>query len=244
MSSDIFKQEIGIIDNAGYHNSIFRGQYLGTSVTAEQQAAISEGTFKDLFIGDYWTIDSINWRIAAFDYYYNKGDTATTTHHILLVPDSSLGSARHQTTNVATGGYKASLIWTDWFDGATDTGNAKFNSAFGAAHRLSHREIISNTINNGSASGWEWIDVPCGNLMNENMVYGTSVWSDGKYNVGVNNTQLPLFALAPNLISIRTFWWLSSVHSATGFCTVANRGTAGYADASFSYAVRPYFVYK
>lgn len=33
-------------DNAGYHNSVFRGKYLGTSVTAEQHAQIAAGTFK------------------------------------------------------------------------------------------------------------------------------------------------------------------------------------------------------
>ena len=40
-------------DNAGYHNSVFRGKYLGTSVTAEQHAQIAAGTFKGLYIGDY-----------------------------------------------------------------------------------------------------------------------------------------------------------------------------------------------
>ena len=38
--------------NAGFHNSVYRGKYLGSSVTAEQYAQISAGTFDDLFIGD------------------------------------------------------------------------------------------------------------------------------------------------------------------------------------------------
>ena len=36
--------------NAGAHNAIYRGKYLGTSVTAAQYAAIAAGTFDDLYI--------------------------------------------------------------------------------------------------------------------------------------------------------------------------------------------------
>lgn len=45
-----------ITNNAVAHNSIYRGKYLGSSVTAEQYLAISTGAFTDLYIGDYWTI--------------------------------------------------------------------------------------------------------------------------------------------------------------------------------------------
>ena len=70
-----------LIYNGGAHNAIYRGKYLGTSVTTTQYAAISSGTFDDLYIGDYWTIGGVNYRIAAFDYYWNCGDNATPPHH-------------------------------------------------------------------------------------------------------------------------------------------------------------------
>ena len=92
MAQGTLKQELNFY-NAGFHNSIFRGQNLGTSVTTQQQNEISAGTFDNLFIGDYWRINNINWRIAAFDYFLHKGNAECTTHHILLVPDSSLGTA-------------------------------------------------------------------------------------------------------------------------------------------------------
>ncbi len=38
------------------HNSIYRGKNLGSSVTAEQSAATSNGTFTDIYPGDYWLI--------------------------------------------------------------------------------------------------------------------------------------------------------------------------------------------
>ena len=76
--------------NDGAHNAIYRGKYLGESATEAQYAAISAGTFDDLYIGDYWTIGGVNYRIAAFDYYLNSGDTACTAHHVVLVPDTCL----------------------------------------------------------------------------------------------------------------------------------------------------------
>lgn len=38
---------------AGLHNALYRGKYLGDSLTAAQSAAIRAGTFEDLYIGDY-----------------------------------------------------------------------------------------------------------------------------------------------------------------------------------------------
>ena len=54
-----------LTQNAGFHNSIFRGKNLGTSITSEQWSAISSGTFDDLFIGDYWVINGMR-----FDFQY------------------------------------------------------------------------------------------------------------------------------------------------------------------------------
>ena len=53
--------------NDGAHNAVYRGKFLGNTVTAAQYAAIKAGTFDDLYIGDYWTIGGVNYRIAAFD---------------------------------------------------------------------------------------------------------------------------------------------------------------------------------
>ena len=76
--------------NAGFHNSIYRGKSLGTSVSDAQWASIQAGTFDDMFIGDYWTINNVRWVIAHFDYYYNIGDTNFGTHHVCVVPYTNL----------------------------------------------------------------------------------------------------------------------------------------------------------
>lgn len=55
------------------HRNIFRGKNLGTVVTDAQKKAIQDGTFDDLFIGDYWTINGTVYRIADMDYFLRCG---------------------------------------------------------------------------------------------------------------------------------------------------------------------------
>ena len=229
-------------DNAGAHNSIYRGKNLGTTVTEEQWEAISSGTFIDLYIGDYWVIGGVNWRIAAFDYYLNCGDTSFTKHHAVIVPDTCLYNAQMNTTNVTTGAYKGSAMYTANLTQAKST----INSAFGSSHVLSHRIYLSNATSNGRASAGEWTDSTV-DLMCEHMVYGSGIFSpvsDGSSvpnNYRVEKGQLPLFALEPSRICNRTTWWLRDVITAAYFADVGNRGDALYGLASNSLGVRPAF---
>ena len=229
-------------DNAGAHNSIYRGKNLGTTVTEEQWEAISSGTFTDLYIGDYWVIGGVNWRIAAFDYYLNCGDTSFTKHHAVIVPDTCLYSAQMNTTNVTTGAYKGSAMYTANLTQAKST----INSAFGSSHVLSHRIYLSNATSNGRASAGEWTDSTV-DLMCEHMVYGSGIFSpvsDGSNvpnNYRVEKGQLPLFALEPSRICNRDTWWLRDVITAALFANVLSHGNAYYAGASHSNGVRPAF---
>lgn len=229
-------------DNAGAHNSIYRGKNLGTTVTEEQWEAISSGTFTDLYIGDYWVIGGVNWRIAAFDYYLNCGDTSFTKHHAVIVPDTCLYSAQMNTTNVTTGAYKGSAMYTANLTQAKST----INSAFGSSHVLSHRIYLSNATSNGRASAGEWTDSTV-DLMCEHMVYGSGIFSpvsDGSNvpnNYRVEKGQLPLFALEPSRICNRDTWWLRDVITAAYFAIVNNYGDADYGGASYSLGVRPAF---
>ena len=229
-------------DNAGAHNSIYRGKNLGTTVTEEQWEAISSGTFTDLYIGDYWVIGGVNWRIAAFDYYLNCGDTSFTKHHAVIVPDTCLYNAQMNTTNVTTGAYKGSAMYTANLTQAKST----INSAFGSSHVLSHRIYLSNATSNGRASAGEWTDSTV-DLMCEHMVYGSGIFSpvsDGSNvpnNYRVEKGQLPLFALEPSRICNRAAWWLRDVITAASFALVGGNGNADCNGASRSYGVRPAF---
>ena len=226
---------------AGPHNSIYRGKFLGNSVTGEQYAAISSGTFDDLYIGDYWTIGGVNYRIAAFDYFYNTGDTACTTHHAVIVPDLVLYNATMNATNITTGGYTGSVMYTTNLAQAKTTIKAAFLN-----HVMSHREYLTNAVASGRPSGGAWLDSEV-ELMNERMVYGNAVFSpvsDGTtvpQNHTVCKSQLPLFAHRPDAINFRENYWLRDVVSASTFAVVSNYGFANASSASFSFGVRPAF---
>lgn len=226
---------------AGAHNSIYRGKNLGTSVTATQWAAIADGSFTDLYIGDYWVIGDVTYRIAAFDYYYRTGDTVCNTHHVTLVPDGNMYTHAMNDTNVTTGGYVGSKMYAEGLEQAKTTINVAFSG-----HILQHRIYLTNAVANGRASGGAWCDSEV-DLMCEQMVYGSGIFSpvsDGSNfptNYRVEKSQLPLFQHEPSRICNRATWWLRDVITASYFALVDDNGNATCYYASSSYGVRPAF---
>lgn len=230
-----------LFNNAGAHNAIYRGKSLGSSVTIAQYSAISAGTFDDMYIGDYWTIGGVNYRIAAFDYYLNCGDTSCTKHHVVLVPDTCLYNHVMNDTSITTGAYVGSKMYTEGLEQAKTTIKAAFSG-----HVLSKRIYLSNATANGKASAGAWCDSEV-DLMCEHMVYGNGVFSpvsDGTTvpnNYRVEKSQLPLFQHEPSRICNRATWWLRDVISASDFAGVGYNGLAYYDLAGYSYGVRPAF---
>lgn len=240
-----------LFNNAGAHNAIYRGKSLGSTMTTAQYAAIKAGTFDDLYIGDYWTIGGVNYRIAAFDYYLNSGDTSCTTHHVVIVPDTCLYNAQmHNTSsggyeggaaNTTTGGY----VGSDMYKSNLEQAKTTIKSAF-SGHVLKHRIYLTNAVANGRASGGAWCDSEV-DLMCEQMVYGSDIFSpvsDGSnvpVNYRVEKSQLPLFQHEPSRICNCATWWLRDVITASGFASVGSNGSAAYGNASNSHGVRPAF---
>lgn len=240
-----------LFNNAGAHNAIYRGKSLGSTVTTAQYAAIKAGTFDDLYIGDYWTIGGVNYRIAAFDYYLNSGDTNCTTHHVVIVPDTCLYNAQmHNTSsggyeggaaNTTTGGY----VGSDMYKSNLEQAKTTIKSAF-SGHVLKHRIYLTNAVANGRASGGAWCDSEV-DLMCEQMVYGSGIFSpvsDGSNvpaNYRVEKSQLPLFQHEPSRICNRNNWWLRDVITASPFALVSGSGSASCSSASLSFGVRPAF---
>lgn len=227
--------------NAGAHNAIYRGKFLGNSVTEAQYAAISAGTFDDLYIGDYWTIGGVNYRIGAFDYYLNSGDKACTAHHVVLVPDTCLYNAAMNSTNTTNGGYVGSAMYKSNLEQAKTIIKSAFSS-----HILKHRIYLTTAVANGRASGYALCDSEV-DLMCEQMVYGSGIFSpvsDGSNvpaNQRVEKSQLPLFQHEPSRICNRATWWLRDVVNASGFIFVDYDGHVGYYAASNSLGIRPAF---
>lgn len=239
LQTDIDSVRNVLADGAAAHNCIYRGKNLGTSVTAEQYAAISSGKFTDLYIGDYWVIKGVTYRIAAFDYYYNCGDTNFTKHHVVIVPDTSLYKAQMNTSNVTTGGYTGSAMYKSNLAQAKTT----IKAAFGSAHVLTKRELLTNAVNGNTPSGWAWFDSDV-ELMNEVQAYGSVAWGahDGNgYNVASGDGQFPLFMFDRTKLHNREDYWLRDVVSAAFFSLVSSSGLANIDSASFSLGVRPAF---
>ena len=235
---------LSIEDNAATHNMVYRGKALGGSVTSEQWAAIKAGTFKDLFLGDYWSIGGVDYLIAAFNYWLTCGGTACNTNHLLVVPRNNLYTAGMNSSNITTGGYVGSEMYKTGLAQAKTT----INNAFGSAHILNHRQYLVNAVTSGAPTGTDWYDSTV-ELMNENMVYGgrqfspmpngaTDPWTTCR-NYTIDKSQLPLFHLAPWLICNRQWYWLRDVVSAAGFASVDNYGYASCNNASDARGVRP-----
>lgn len=221
---------------------IFRGKNLGTALTAVQKAAIKDGSFKGMFLGDYWNIGGRIWRIVDMDYWYNCGDTAFTSHHLVIMPDEALYNAQMNTTNVTTGGYVGSAMYKSNLANAKTIVNAAFQGSV-----LTHREYLCNAVANGRPSGGAWFDSSI-ELPNEPMMYGHphfSPTSDGSTVPSIytiSKTQLALFMVCPRFIVNRSYnQWLRDVVSSADGAVVHADGHPGCNGASNSVGVRPVF---
>ena len=234
-------------DCAGSHNSFFRGKNIGSSVTSTQSSAIKDGSFKDIYVGDYWVINGTTYRVAGCDVFYRTGDNVDLGHNVVVVPDSCILNGDGQTTkywndtDTTSGGYMGSKMYKTTIP---EKVIPKIQNDFGS-NLYVHREYLSNAVaSNGGASNGTWVDSSV-ELMNEVMLYGSVVngCGLGLYNIGIGNTQLPLFRLAPQFIHTRESYWLRDISSSAGVANVGSYGDAGYNGASASWtSVRPYFL--
>ena len=261
-----------VSENAGFHNSIYRGKDVTSYLTATGDdnlyARISSGKFTDLYVGDYFIKDidlpfysningstvSMTWRIAGFDLYYNKGDscdsgTACTVHHAVIVPDDSLGTQSMNTSDVTTGGYVGSVMYTQKLPAYLTA----IRNAFGSSHILKYRawltKGVDTTANNrypsdtGAANSSAYYDAYI-NLMNHVQVTGNIGFSGSGFDLGLDNVQFPLFRLNSKYISLNDkSYWVRDITSQNRFGVIYANTTIsiGY-KASSSGNVRPFFL--
>ena len=229
------------------HRQIYRGKNLGTSFTSAQKAQIAAGTFKGIWLGDYWVINSVTYVVADFDYWYHCGDTDFAKHHIVVIPSANMYNAKMNDSNVTTGGYYGSKMrgvevegtFTPYAEGCgLYNALTAFQAAFGDA-LLTHREYLCNAVEDGKESAGAWFDSIV-DLPSEIMMYGTSIRTASPRIATIGKSQLALMAASPKFIfPSRSYTWLRDVVSAALFALVANYGFAGDYYASNSYGVRP-----
>lgn len=246
-------------DGAEAHNAMWGGRDITAAFDAGTVSAnIANGTFKDIFPGDYITKSvtisgtayTVNWVIADCDYWWHKGDqnNGMETHHVVIVPQAPIFNANMNNDNVTTGGYAGSRMYRETIP-ACATGIV---SAFGSSHILTFRDHLTRDLNTSAVSSgitvftgapnWNgaWYSQQC-NLMSEAMVYdGPHCASSALDNI-MATRQMSAFRLSEKLINYnRQWWWLRDVVSSAGFAVVGGHGNAVTGYASHVGGVRPF----
>lgn len=245
-------KSIVVAPNGAAHNAIYRGKDITNLFydgTLSQQ--IAAGTFDDIFIGDYIIGKSSGrkYLVADINYRLHMGDTECTKPHVLIIPERTMGNEQMNTSNVTTGAYVGSAMYT--------TNLEKYKTIikndFGASHILKHRNHLQNAVSNGCETGGIWYDSDI-ELMNEIMVYGCQIFKNATNgstfpnNYQIDNSQLSLFRLrhdsivARNDAGDRYWYWLRDVVSSANFAIVSNAGYSCCDYASFVNGVRPAFL--
>lgn len=225
-------------DTPEAHKTLYRGANLGSVLTADQKTQIQNGTFKGLWLGDYWVIGGVNYRIVDFDYWYGIGDTGKrfTKHHLVIMPDTHIITARMNSTNTTSGGYVNSQMRTTNLTAAKTI----INAAFGT-NVLEHSEMLSNSVSSGEVDGFSWQATSTVELPNERMMFGQNCHGQEKRGLSMN--QLALFALKPGMAippnDDKT--WLRDVADSNEFAVIDYRGGTDAHAASTIYGVRPVF---
>ena len=241
-------------DGASTHNNIFRGQNLG-ALNATHIANIQNGSFHDMFIGDYFSINGSNYVIAGINYKKGHGDITPLGNHLVLMPSdwsktptqklAPDGSTTHymNDTDTTAGGFAGSKLYKTYLPQIQQ----KLESDFGS-NLMTFRTIVSTHVDaSGAPDQGEWRDTKV-MIPSETMIYGTMVNGNNKngswYNVGDDASQLALMRLNSEERNFhRQAIWLRDVHSASGFASAVDLGYALWDGASApGVGVRAFFL--
>ena len=228
------------------HRNIFRGKNLGNAVTEEQKTAIQSGTFDDLFVGDYWEIDGVKWRIVDMDYWVNVGLSTLTKHHLVIMPDTAIATgAMYNAGETTNSGYINSLFCTQT---KTETTESIIYSAFPGLI-LEMNIILSSNVENGIIKGYDVSSKSTHELPSEVMLFGSSLVSPpiSPADTGgrgiAEKTQLALFRIAPSFTVVSgTGCWLRDIATETDFVGISALGMMESASCYTKKGFRPVFA--
>ena len=263
------RTELLTYHSAAAHNAFFRGKNLGTTITAEQSAAIRNGTFKDIYPGDYWEapIPAYTWT----DWEGNVHEEAQSTYnaiwyvlgcncllhttphskfdvaHIAVAPRYNLYQAKMNETATTEGGY----VGSDMFTKHLKRAEAIVKAVFGEDHVLKHIDTFCNAVTDGVEKGFVTLRDRVVDLMSEYMCFGHKIrWnaSVGSYDhyAVTGYEQFPLFFYRPDLISdYGSMAWLREAIDSTRFAVLSTWGNfenQAANDPNNFVNVRPFFL--
>ena len=234
-TSNLTQEEYNKYIDAGiaHRRNTYRGKDITSYLTVGGEDnlynQISSGTFDDIYVGDYFTVNYAGtptiFLVADIDNYIGagledtsnnckiiNGDTTETAnclrlknHHITVIPAIPLLNSPMNSTGDNAGGYVGSeMVKTTLAIVETNLKNI-----FGS-HLLQYFNHLTSAANNdGISSGIGDIKGTASeyknylryvDLMSEINVFGMNVWSSNGMDIGIDNQQYAIFRLKPALI--------------------------------------------
>lgn len=230
------------------HRQLSRWKNLGSSITTAQKASIADGSFRDLWIGDYWTIGGRIYRIVDINYWYAA--SAGAVNHLVVMPDAPMYQARMNASNTVAGGYANSLMVQSGLASALST----VQTDFGANNVLTRSIGVSSAASASYGENWASsatsiistkLEIPTAAMISgvRLPVPAVNAWSD----IDVSrhgDIQLALFREAGSWgFGSGAEYWLRDILTQYAWaCIGSSRRVSGSDAGNTSIGVRPLFA--
>ena len=226
--------------NAQLHNSMYRGQNLG-SFNETFANDINNGTFNNMWVGDYFIVNNHTYKIAGFNYKCGHEENTTLANHLIMITDA-LSEQAMNSSNTTAGGFAGTNLFKNYFPQI----ESQLQTDFGN-HLLTFNSYLSTSIDgNGAPNNGQWYSLKAC-MCNSAMWWGSpSEYSNNangtKYNIGDEDTQLPIMKLhTDEQGSGGQFVWLRDVYDSQSFVT-GDAETQSSDNASNRNVVRAFFL--
>lgn len=235
------------------HRNIYRGKNLGSTYTAAQKTAVSTGTFEDLYIGDYWTINGQQYVIADINYYKDKQPKGLNApeyaNHLLIWPQVAWYTTRMHRANSTDGGYanceaRSLFLWNNRsFINRVDTD-------FGGKYSMLFYELLTTAVNGNTPSVVAWQTNCAAEAPSEAQISGQNryanivmpTYENAEYR-SVGNQQFALLRLAPKFMAQPEDYWTRDIAGGSSYVIFQKWGTPSWNMAgSGSVQLKPYFL--
>lgn len=253
--------EFGYVDSGSIKvygdNNTWSGESLGTEITTTQLAAIKDGSFDGIGLGDYWTLDGKTWRVAHFNYVEGGENNLT------IVPDESLGIYQMNSSYTNATGYYGSAGYATLHSTVKDALPEVLKS-----HLYTHDVVVSTATASDYTNTWETKSSDGIELMSIANVYGQDYinlgssiigWSlnpSNGYASASSDKQFAMFKFATDGTSlevsdykttkadniVKSYWyWLSGSVVDSSFAYVASAsGVSGLGYSLYNFGANNY----
>lgn len=253
------------VNDANTHNMLWRGKDITANFdNGSFSAAVADGSFKDIFIGDYITKTvtisgkayTCKFIVGHLDYFFKfpqiaNGNGEITqwnndTHHVLIFPETPFFNAQMNSQHTTNGGYAGSAMFNQTLP-AVQAGLSQVFTLVPFANYLTNSLDTNLTSGAGASrtggayeSKWYTRYVE---LFSEKMAFGAPSWQT--VNAYSTPEQIAAFRLNRQLLHIKDWWWwLRDIASSSEFCYCHYVGHSAPGGAAASGGCRPFCLIK